>query len=290
MNAICQLKGSATELQASDVGSVAIVGSHGGTEVGKHALRCGVSALIFHDAGVGRELAGIASLQLLDEYDIPAAGVSHRSAKIGDTGDMLANGKLSFLNETARRYSLKPEMSVEAALEILRTNVTVMQTCAHINGDGFSRFELSRVSKLNGTSIRVIALDSASSISEQDQNLIVVTGSHGGVPGGDIARAIKFKPRFVVFNDAGIGIADAGTARLRALDELNVPAACVDCWTSRIGDARSTFETGIISVANQTALNVGVTAGQAVKLAIQQNFSNRGWLPKHDHERNKKNV
>ena len=73
------------------------------------ASRCGIRHLgpirgvVFNDAGLGKDGAGIAALARLDEAGVPALAVSHMSAQIGDTGDG-SLGIVSHVNgEAARR-------------------------------------------------------------------------------------------------------------------------------------------------------------------------------------------
>ncbi len=75
---------------------------------------------------------------------------------------------------------------------------------------------------------------------------IVVTGSHGGLLGGKPETALKYDALAALFNDAGIGIDEAGTTRLAALDARGIAAATVAADSARIGDARSTYEDGIL--------------------------------------------
>src|SRR5207302_1281456 len=76
---------------------------------------------------------------------------------------------------------------------------------------------------------------------------IVLTGSHGGLLGGRPETALKYEVRAAFYNDAGIGIDEAGVSRLPALDDRGIAAATVSAATARIGEARSTYEDGILS-------------------------------------------
>jgi len=53
-------------LPPSARGAVLLTGAHGGRYVGSVALAAGVRAAVFHDAGLGMDEAGIASLLLFD--------------------------------------------------------------------------------------------------------------------------------------------------------------------------------------------------------------------------------
>ena len=48
------------------------------------------------------------------------------------------------------------------------------------------------------------------------------------------------------------------------LDQAMIPAATVDAMTARIGDARSAWESGILSHVNKQAEKHGVTVGMTV--------------------------
>ena len=66
-----------------------------------------------------------------------------------------------------------------------------------------------------------------------------------------------------VFNDAGVGIDGAGITRLPALAARGIPAATVDWRTARISDARSCWNTGILSHVNSLAAALGARPGQS---------------------------
>ena len=90
---------------------------------------------------------------------------------------------------------------------------------------------------------------------------IVVTGSHGGLLGGRSETALKYDALAALFNDAGIGIDEAGVTRLPALDARGIAAATVAAASARIGDARSTYEDGILSRVNARAAALGIAPG-----------------------------
>jgi hypothetical protein len=111
----------------------------------------------------------------------------------------------------------------------------------------------------------VWALDSASLILPEHKEGIVVTGSHGGLLGGRPETALKYDVRGVLYNDAGIGKDGAGVSRLPALNARGIPAATVSAASARIGDARSTFEDGIVSRINKSAAALGLRAGTSAR-------------------------
>ena len=61
-----------------------------------------LGAVFFNDAGVGKENAGIAALDMLEKLGVAGGTVSNDSAKIGDARDHWENGVISHLNEAAK--------------------------------------------------------------------------------------------------------------------------------------------------------------------------------------------
>ena len=170
----------------------------------------------------------------------------------------LAYGRISVANDPARALGVEPGQSVETAIDH-------REDAATPTGRLEAPQEARRRVALEGSGAQVWLLDSASLVSQEDRGEIIVTGSHGGVVGGDPSRALKTGARVAVFNDAGVGIDDAGVARLPLLERLGTAAVTVDCMTARIGNAVSALETGVISRGNAAARALGARKGQALK-------------------------
>jgi hypothetical protein len=111
----------------------------------------------------------------------------------------------------------------------------------------------------------VWALDSASLVLPEHKTTIVVTGSHGGLLGGKPETAIKYDVLGALYNDAGIGKDDAGVSRLPALAARGIAAAAVAAASARIGDARSTYEEGVVSRVNARAAALGLSEGLSAR-------------------------
>lgn len=107
---------SITKLDVGDAGAIAVSGSHGGTSSAEFALAQPLTCAFFNDAGIGKEGAGIAGLAMLDAAGVPGVTVSHDSARIGDGADMWAHGRVSHVNEAARRAGITVGESVQAAV------------------------------------------------------------------------------------------------------------------------------------------------------------------------------
>jgi hypothetical protein len=115
----------------------------------------------------------------------------------------------------------------------------------------------------------VWALDSASLVGAAQVGAIVVTGSHGGLLGGRPDTALKADAIAALFNDAGIGIDEAGVTRLPALDSRGIAAGTVAASSARIGDARSTYEDGILTRVNQRGAALGIRPGMTAQEFVE---------------------
>ena len=107
-------------------------------------------------------------------------------------------------------------------------------------------------------------VDSITELSTVDAGCLAVSGSHGGL--SSAKYAIVARPLLSVFNDAGVGKDSAGIAGLALLEAHGLAACTVSHESACIGQAKSTFEAGMISYANKAALALGIVAGQPLKL------------------------
>lgn len=110
------LMDSITMTTIKDAGKIVIAASHGGVSSAKFALEFPLACVFFNDAGVGKDAAGTAALPILDAKGIPAATVSHTSARIGDAADMWENGVISHVNAAARAGGLRPGGKLDDAV------------------------------------------------------------------------------------------------------------------------------------------------------------------------------
>jgi hypothetical protein len=246
---------SITRIGPEAKGAVVVNASHGGVYAAYLAAKLGAVAAIFNDAGVGRDRAGIGGLDYLQEFGMPAATVGHETARIGDGADMPASGIITHANALAAALGVAPGQTCEEAAALLQQA---------------DRTDRAPPEALEGALLliadppQVWALDSASLVVSEHGTAIVVTGSHGGLLGGKPETALKYDVLGALYNDAGIGKDEAGVSRLPALDARGIPAATVSAASARIGDARSTYEDGIVSRINASAaalrLRQGMTA------------------------------
>lgn len=246
------LADSITRLGPDSAGAVVVTGSHGGIYAAWLARKAGCRAAIFNDAGIGLAEAGIGGLVWLDAHGMAAAAIDHRSADIGDAAAMAEHGLVSRVNSLAAGIGVKVGQScAEAARRLAAAPIpdgpieTVSEAREEILPDGAHK--------------RIVLIDSASLVAPQDAGQIVITGSHGALFGDSPMNALKFDAAFAAFNDAGGGV---GVSRLPALQGRGIAAVTVSAASARIGDARSTFEDGIISASNPMASSCGVRIGE----------------------------
>ncbi len=112
----------------ADLGAdrVVVTGSHGGRSAAQFVLDAPVAphAVLFNDAGVGKDNAGIVALAMLQARAIAAATYAHDSARIGDAADGALNGVISHVNEAARALGLAPGSTVAEAITRLGARTT----------------------------------------------------------------------------------------------------------------------------------------------------------------------
>ena len=243
---------SITRIGPEAKGAVVVNGSHGGIYAAYVAAKLAVAAAIFNDAGIGRDEAGIAGLDYLAKLGNPAATVGHLTARIGDGADMMARGVITHANLPAVALGCRAGLTCrDAAASLTHASVSGREPPPALESAFLVIAEPPAV----------WALDSASAVAPEHIGTIVVTGSHGGLLGGKPETALKYDALAALFNDAGIGVDDAGVTRLPALDARGIAAATVSAASARIGDARSTYEDGIVSRVNSRAAALGIAAG-----------------------------
>ena len=254
VDAPCVTIDTATKFDQRHRDAVLVCGSHGGVYPGYLAAKAGLRALLANDAGIGLDRAGIGCLDYCEALGMAAATVAHDSARIGDGADMRRRGRISHVNQIAAGLGCAPGQSVEDALEAL-VRAPAWQ------GDPPAYREGRHIVVAHPGKPRVICMNSASMIEPEDAGQIVITGSHGAMLASMPELVLRVDALAALFNDAGIGIDDAGVTRLRALDRRGIAAATVDAMTARIGDGLSTYQDGVLSRVNEAALALGARRG-----------------------------
>ncbi|MDU9005957.1 hypothetical protein [Sedimentitalea todarodis] len=248
------LADSVSKLGPDCVGRVVVTGSHGGIYAAYLACKADVRAAIFHDAGVGLDRAGIGGLDWLAAQGMAAAAVDHTSAAIGQATQVLGRGIISHANAPAAAHGVTAGMPCRAAGELLQAAEMPMGSCPEVR-EGRDEITPPQATR------RLILVDSASLVVPDDAGHVIVTGSHGALFGSDPANALKADGYLALFNDAG----GTATSRLPVLQDRSIAAATVAASSARIGEARSTWQDGIISALNDTAAASGARAGMPAR-------------------------
>lgn len=241
---------------APRVPRVVICGSHGGSSSAIFALKKGVHGVIFNDAGIGKDQAGIASLALLEKQGIYGATVDAFTARIGIAKET-EGGLISRVNFLAKSAGIRAGMPAREAAGIMqKAPVLILRVSSESPEEHQEKVTVIHTSP---SGYRIVALDSNSQVTPENRNDIILTGSHGGLVG--IAPAVKFPVIAAFYNDAGVGKGQAGISRLPWLQNAGIIGATVDARSARIGVGMETYESGVISHANSLAIDLGIVKG-----------------------------
>jgi hypothetical protein len=252
------LADSATRLGADAPGAVIVTGSHGARYAAYLTLKVHPRAVIHNDAGIGKDGAGIAVIDLAEALGVAAATASHATCRIGDAADMIARGRVSHANAPARALGVREDMPCrDAALLLAAARPT--------GRDPEPIAEARRTLREPGWQRGIVLMDSASLVRPEDEGQIVVTASHGALVGGQASAALKVRGFAAVYSDAGVGIDAAGISRLPALDEMGIAGVTVSAQSARIGDAQSVYDDGVVSYVNDTARRLGAAPGEPLQ-------------------------
>jgi len=110
---------SITFLNESNAGDIVVCGSHGGVSAGHYAHKHRLKAVFFNDAGIGKNNAGIKSLDFLSDSGILACTVDCMSAEIFNGQDALDNGIISVCNQMAKAKNIREMMTVKEAIKLI---------------------------------------------------------------------------------------------------------------------------------------------------------------------------
>ena len=117
---VLKLVNSITELGPHDVGCIAVSGSHGGISSAQYALAARPLLSIFNDAGVGKDKAGLASLDFLQSHSLAACTVSHSSACIGQARSTLHDGVVNHCNLLAHELGIDVGHTCQSVVDHLQ--------------------------------------------------------------------------------------------------------------------------------------------------------------------------
>ncbi len=242
---------------------VVLGASFAGAPTAAVPIRQGVKALIAHEAGVGKDQAGISGLPLAQRFGIPAAAISTMSARLSD-GRSLLKGTISHANDAALALGVHSGQTGEQAARLMLKAAPgrVVDVKGLIDNS---------IHKMEGHERGgVYAVWSFMLVKERRPLDVFCVASHGAKVMAEYAD--KVMPKGVIANDAGMGMDNSGMDGLPILNQKGVAAAVVSAMSARIGDPLSTYNDGVISAANQLAqakgVRVGIPAHEAAHLLL----------------------
>jgi hypothetical protein len=250
---------SCSNATAAHRSHVIVSGSYGGRYNAFNAAKWPVRAVIMNDAGIGRDNAGIVGLEFLDQIGMAAATADANTCHIGDGDHMLANGIISHVNRTAAALGCASGQSVRDCAEHMRA--AAVPTIAPPPITDGARYVMRDVP---GEPMLICA-DSIGMLQPDDAGRIVVTASHGALPGGRSDNTVPLGIHAVFFSDGGVGMDGAGIARLDDLDRKGIVAGATSADSAAIGDSRALYHDGILSHINRPAANRGGRVGMKLK-------------------------
>ena len=162
---------SVTELPDRAPSPVLLTGSHGASYAAHFALTRGIRAALFHDAGVGRDNAGIACLQIFESLGLPCASVDSMSACIGNVSDTLERGCVSRANSQAQALGVEAGMRVEDVLAAFEGKRDAL-AAGGLDGELTLQDETRASLDIEGAVRPVWLLDSASLICAQNEGAV----------------------------------------------------------------------------------------------------------------------
>jgi uncharacterized protein YunC (DUF1805 family) len=246
-----------------DVGPspVVVSGSHGGKAAAIFAVQKALKGAIFNDAGVGKERAGIAGLDILEDYGISGACVDASTAGIGQGAETM-QGVVSHFNRLAQGAGVKAGMKAAAAAELMARADNTPRVEAGLTPPEEQETIIMKCpdGKL------VVCLDSNSMVKPEHGEAIILTGSHGGLVGDQ--KAVKHPVLAAFYNDAGVGKDRAGISRLGWLEKHGIIGVTVSAGSARIGIGLDTYESGRVSYLNRLASLLGIKENMSAKDAV----------------------
>lgn len=237
---------SVVKLPAEANGAVVVGGSHAAAYAAYMSAKFGCRAAIHHDAGIGKDEAGVSGLAYADTLGMAMAAVATASARIGDGQDLFSRGIISRTNKLAAECGVAAGMHCEEAARLLKK---APWPHAMPPAKGETRHTVEGFA----------CLDSSSLFEAHDRDRVVATGSHCALNSG-MATA-PFRPRLAFYNDAGPGMDQGGILGLTLLEKEGIAGVAVSALSARIGDGRSTLQDGTISAANAPAYRLGAILG-----------------------------
>jgi hypothetical protein len=239
---------------------VAVGASFAGAPTAAMAMRQGVKGWIAHEAGPGRDEAGVSGLPFADRYGVAAAAIATMEARLGD-GRTLLTGHVSRANESAERLGVRAgHTGDQAARLMLKARPGQLREFPGLIDEALHEMAVTP----RGT---IYACWSFSRVTRAHPDDVFCVASHGAKTMA--LYALHVGPRGLICNDGGRGLDDSGVEGLAEMERHGFAAAAVSSASARIGDGLSTYHDGIVSAANEPARAKGVTIGMKAATAAR---------------------
>jgi hypothetical protein len=231
---------------------VAVGASFAGTPTAAMAMRQGVKAWIAHEAGPGKDEAGVSGLPFADRYGVPAAAIATMEARLGD-GRTLLTGHVSRANGSAEGLGVRAgQTGDEAARRMLNAPRGQLREFPGLIDEAIHQMAATPGGK-------IYACWSFSRVTGAHPDDVFCVASHGAKTMA--LYALPVRPKGLICNDGGRGLDESGIEGLAEMARHGLAAAAVSSASARIGDALSTYHDGIVSTVNEPARARGVTIG-----------------------------
>lgn len=224
-------------------------------------LNRGFRGFIAVDAGIGRNEAAIGGLPLADQHHVPAAAVSVYSCDMCAGRSVWLDGVISRANEAAHRVGVQPGMTTAvAAARMLNAPPGSARSLTNPQGDSDFLLLAGGDGSIYGCwSMGLPKGDRTRDVfcvgTPVDTTMTVHMYNHGILPRG------------VIGSDGGFGRNQMAIAGLGILQRMGIPCAAVSFLSADLGDARSIYQDGLISITNALAEARGIRRGMPAHTA-----------------------
>jgi hypothetical protein len=240
---------------------VAVGASFAGAPTAAMAMRQGVKAWIAHEAGPGKDEAGVSGLPFADRYGVPAAAIATMEARLGD-GWTLLTGHVSRANRTAEGLGVRAgQTGDQASRLLLKAPRGQFRDFPGLIDEAMHEMATTSAGK-------IYACWSFSRVTRPHPDDVFCVASHGAKTMAPYALPIR--PKGLICNDGGRGLDNSGIEGLAEMARHGLAAVAVSSASARIGDALSTYCDGVVSAANEHARARGVTIGMRAAEAARR--------------------
>ncbi len=232
--------------------------------VATQLLRRGLRGFIGVDAGIGRNAAGIGGLPLADAHDVPAAAASVYSCDMCAGASVWADGVISSANARAAALGVQPGGGTAEAAALMLRAPPGQPRVLHgslpdtdfplLPGQDRRVFGCWSMSLVHGERAR----DAFCVSTPVDTTMTTYVHRHGIRPAG------------IIGSDGGFGRHRMAVAGLPILQAMGIACAAVSHLSADLGDPRSIYQDGRISLVNELAAGAGVTLDMPAAEAVQR--------------------